>query len=145
MATIIRLFEVAPFPNRIEVCGEAISLATIKTTIDRGTELVSLSLILPSIAYPLPVLSIQKCPKALHLVKNLFPIKISPGLPLAGKVKKFEKNWEKLTKNSTVLNIVHGYQILFIEHPYQTSLPVGGKIAPEEKELVQKQSPRSVL
>ena len=76
----------------------------------------------------------QEYPKVHHLVKNLFLVKISPGLPLARRVKNFAKNWEKLTKEPAVLDIVHGYQIPFIEHLYQTSLPVVEKITPGEKE-----------
>ena len=38
-----------------------------------------------------------------------------------------------------MFNTVHGYQIPFTEHPYQTSLPVGGKITLEKKELVEEE------
>ena len=65
-------------------------------------------------------------------------MKISPGLPLEGRVKDFAKNWEKSIKDPAVLNIVHGYQIPFIEH-CQTSLPAGGKTTPEEKETVEEE------
>ena len=81
----------------------------------------------------------QEYPKVHHLIKNLFPVKISRGLPLGGRVKHFAKNWKKLTKDPAVLNIVHGYQIPFIDHSYQTFLQVGGKIIPEEKELVEEE------
>ena len=81
----------------------------------------------------------QEYPKVYHSVKRLFPVKISPGLPLAGRVKHFAKNWEKLTKDPAELNMVYGYRIPFIEHPYQTSLPVGGKITPKKKELVEEE------
>ena len=139
MATIISPFEVTSSSNRIEVGGGAVSLATIKTITDQAKELVNQNLNLLSSVYPVPVLSIQECVMVHHLVKILFPTNISPGLLLAVRVKNFAKNWKKLTKDPAVWNIVHAYQIPFIEHPYQTSLPVGGKITPDKKELVEEE------
>ena len=95
--------------------------------------MVSQNLNLPSSLYPVPVLSMQEYPSVHDLVKNIFHVKISPRLPLTGRVKYFAKNWEKITKDPAVLNIVHGYQFPFIEHSYQTFSPVGGNITLEEK------------
>ena len=47
------------------------------------------------------------------LVVNLFPEKIKQ-LPKAGRVKHFVKNWQKLTNNPMVLDIVRRYEIPFI-------------------------------
>ena len=79
MATIISPFEGASSPNRMEVVGEAISLVIINTTADRATELVSQNLSIASSVYPVPVIPMQEYPMVHHLVKNLFPVKISPG------------------------------------------------------------------
>ena len=73
MAAIISHFEGSFSPNRIEVEGEAIPLAIIKTTTDWATEMVSQNLYLPSSVYRVPVQSMQEYSKAHHLVKNLFP------------------------------------------------------------------------
>ena len=101
--------------NRIEVTGEEISLAIIKTTTDWAAELVCQNLSLTYPVYPVPVLSMQEYLKVLHdLVKYLFPMKIYPELPLAGRVKYFAKEWEKLTKDAGVLKL-HKHQIPFVD------------------------------
>ena len=51
----------------------------------------------------------QEYPKEYHLVKNIFPIKISSKLPLSWRVKRFAN---KLTKDPAALNVVHGYKFL---------------------------------
>ena len=113
MAKIVSPFKGTPSSNRTEVTGKEISLAIIKTTTDWATELVCQNLSLTYSVYPVPVLSMQE--KVLHdLVKYLFPMKIYPGLPLAGRVKDFAKEWEKLTKDPAVLKL-HKHQIPFVD------------------------------
>ena len=113
MAKIVSRFKGTPSSNRIEVTGKEISLAIIKTRTDWATELVCQNLSLTYSVYPVPVLSMQE--KVLHdLVKYLFPMKIYPGLPLAGRVKDFAKEWEKLTKDPAVLKL-HKHQIPFVD------------------------------
>ena len=50
------------------------------------------------------------------LVVNLFPVKIKQ-LPKVGRVKHFVKNWQKLTDDPMILDIVRGYEIPFILLP----------------------------
>ena len=75
----------------------------------------------------MPVLSVQDYPKVQNLVKNLFPFRISPGLPLSGRVKYFLENSKKLTKDPSILEIVQGYKIPFLETSHQTFLPKAGR------------------
>ena len=115
MAKIVSPFKGTPSSNRIEVTGEEISLAIIKTTTDWATELVCQNLSLTYSVYPVPVLSMQEYLQVLYdLVKYLFPMKIYPGLPSAGRVKHFAKEWEKLTKDAGVLKL-HKHQIPFVD------------------------------
>ena len=86
--------------------------------------------------YQVPVLSVQEYPKVHKLVRNLFPVRVSSGLPLAGRVKYFIRNWKRLTGDMAVLNIVNGYQIPLLDSPRQPFLPPGAKLCPEEKQLV---------
>ena len=117
-----QLFRRSLLPQQDRGRGRSSFFSYHKTTTDWATELVSQNLNLSSSVYPVPVLSMQEYPKIHNLVKNLFPAKISPGLPLAERVKHLAKKCEKLTKDPAVLNKVHGYQIPFIEHTYQLSL-----------------------
>ena len=56
--------------------------------------------------------------------------------PLAGKLKHFLKNWEKVTIDSTILSIVKGYSIDFAETPYQQRTPIRAKLNQVQEELV---------
>ena len=113
--------------------GRIISKATNPKV--EATELVSLTS--SSLQTNLvPILSVQDYPKVHRLVKNLFPVKLSQSLPLAGRVKFFIKNWEKLTKDPSVLEIVQGYKIPFTDTPHRTFLPKAGNLSKEEKKLV---------
>ena len=137
MAIIISPFEGTSSFNRIEVGGEEVSLASIKTTTDEARELVNQDLNLLSSVYPALVLSIQEYSMVHHLVKNVFSVKNLPRAPFSRDGETFCKKQGKTNKRSSCLE--HGYQIPFIEHLYQTSLPVGGKTTPEKKELVEKE------
>ena len=57
------------------------------------------------------------------LVKALFPIYSVPVGPLAGRLSLFYSNWTKLTQDPNILNIIQGFEIPFLEKPYQTKLP----------------------
>ena len=43
---------------------------------------------------------------------NLFPVR-NKQLPSAGWVKHFEKNWQKLTNDAMIMDVVRGYKIAF--------------------------------
>ena len=49
----------------------------------------------------------------------------------------FFRNWEKLTSNSSILNIVKGYQIPFLSVPIQKSCLSLISMIPKEKILVE--------
>ena len=60
----------------------------------------------------------------IHLaIKGLFPPKKAQNFPQAGRLQYFLENWEKLTSNPAILNIVKGYQIPFLSAPIQKSCP----------------------
>ena len=60
----------------------------------------------------------------IHLaIKGLFPPKKAQNFPQAGRLQYFLENWEKLTSNPAILNIVKGYQIPFLSVPIQKSCP----------------------
>ena len=46
------------------------------------------------------------------------------------------KNWEKVTSNSTILSIVKGYSIDFVETRYQPKTPTRAKLKQIQEELV---------
>ena len=66
-----------------------------------------------------------KTPDLLNLneYKNVHPfVKMlfqenKESFPPAGKLKYFLKNWEKVTNDTTILNIVKSYSIEFVESP----------------------------
>lgn len=51
---------------------------------------------------------------------KLFPQEQRSGLPVAGRLKNFQKNWKKLTRKPQVLELVECYQIPFSSKPKQT-------------------------
>ena len=64
------------------------------------------------------LLNLSEYQKVHPFVKTLF--KETRGtFPLAGRLKYFLKNWEKVTNDSIILGIVKGYSIGFVETPYQ--------------------------
>ena len=69
------------------------------------------------------------------LVANLFPVKIKQ-LPKAGRVKHFVKNWQRLTNDPMILDIVNGYEIPFILPPRQSRLPNLCRLTKEVSDLV---------
>ena len=69
------------------------------------------------------------------LVANLFLVKIKQ-LPKAGRVKHFVKNWQRLTNDPMILDIVNGYEIPFILPPRQSRLPNLCQLTKEASDLV---------
>ena len=45
-------------------------------------------------------------------------------IPLGGRLKHFVSNWEKITRDSTILGALKGYKIEFLKTPSQKSVPV---------------------
>jgi len=73
------------------------------------------------------------------LVKALFPVKVRPGLFLAGKLKCYLGNWEKLTQDPQILQHVQGYKIPLKEKPFQRFPPIPPKLSPKEIEQVDRE------
>ena len=127
----------APFPIHSKAGGRAATSTPkeIETKIET-IELVSQTYFHSSTQNPIPVLTVQDYPKVHRLVMNLFKTKIKAGIPLAGRTKRFLENWKQLTQDPSILEIVQGYKIPFIEFPRQTFLPRRGNLTSKEKELV---------
>ena len=72
-----------------------------------------------------PVL--QYLPQIHPRVRSLFLEDLPCRYPLAGRFKYFRKNWEKLSSNQAVLNMISGYKVPFSEVPrqgkYQRQVP----------------------
>ena len=56
------------------------------------------------------------------VIKNLLKY-ITGQLPLAGRVKIFLQNWEKLTRDQNILEIVQGWKIPLLAQPYERANP----------------------
>ena len=68
------------------------------------------------------LLSASEFCKIHPLVASLLPVKIKQ-LPKAGRVKHFVRNWQRLTNDLMILDIVRGYEISFILPQRQSWLP----------------------
>ena len=60
------------------------------------------------------------------MLKKLFYLKF-PDIPLAGRLKYFQKNWKILIQDPKILSIVKDYDIPFVEKPYQYQIPAKAK------------------
>ena len=69
------------------------------------------------------------------LAVNLFPLKIKQ-LPGAGRVKHFVKNWQKLTNDPMILDVVSGYKIHFTLPQRQSKLPNSNHLTKKATDLV---------
>ena len=56
-----------------------------------------------------------------RVVKNLFRPLHLPG-PLAGRLKLYVQHWRKLTNDKTILNTITGWNIPFMQKPFQKTL-----------------------
>ena len=75
--------------------------------------------------------------KEVHpLIRNLLDSKIKQA-PLAGRLRFYLKNWEKLTQDPNILAIVQGYNIPFSEEPFQEVLPTTPRVNQEERILIE--------
>ena len=66
------------------------------------------------------------------LVRNLFQVKVRQA-PLAGRLKFYSENWEKLTKDVNILSIVQGFKIPFSQNPFQYGAPQLARVNQEER------------
>jgi len=81
----------------------------------------------------------QDFPRIHPLVKNLFSVGVSPRLPLAGRINFLLRNWQRLTNDKSLLQIVQGYKIPFSSIPKQTFRIRESCKGKEEKNLIEKE------
>ena len=81
------------------------------------------------------LLNLNDYQKVYPFVKTLFK-ETRETFPLAGRLKYFLKNWEKVTDVSTNLSIVKDYPIDIVETPYQSRIPIRAKLNQVQEELV---------
>ena len=81
------------------------------------------------------LLNLSDYQKVQPFVKTLFKETRKTFL-LAGRLKYFLKNWGKVTNDSTILSIVKGYSIDFVQTPYQPKAPIRAKLNQVQEELV---------
>ena len=81
------------------------------------------------------LLNLSDYQKVYPFVKTLFR-ETRETFPLAGRLKYFLKNWEKVRNDSTILSRLEGYSIDLVETPYQPITPVRAKLKKVQEELV---------
>ena len=69
-------------------------------------------------------------------IKGLFPPKEFQNFSQASRLQYFLENWEKLTSNAFILNIMKGYQILFLPVPIKKFCLPRISMTPQEEVLV---------
>ena len=70
-----------------------------------------------------------------HLLRNIFQLRNQSNL-FAGRIKRFLSNWERLTTDKEVLNIVKGWEIPLLAKPIQQREPHSIKMTVEETSTV---------
>ena len=70
--------------------------------------------------------------KAHPLVRNLLHVKARQA-PLAGRLKSYSENWEKLTQDVNFLSIVQGFKIPFSQTPFQYGPPQLARVNQEKR------------
>ena len=79
----------------------------------------------------------REIPKNVHpLLKDLFTEDI-PVIPLAGRLKHFTKNWEKITNDQNILKVIRGLKLDFIQKPHQNQGPHPIRMGKEDRHLMQ--------
>ena len=81
------------------------------------------------------LLNLSDYQKVHSFVKTLFK-ETREGFPLAGRLKFFLKKWGKVTNDSTILSIVKGYSMDFVETPYQPKTPRRAKLNQVQEQIV---------
>ena len=81
------------------------------------------------------LLNLSDYQKVHSFVKTLFK-ETREGFPLAGRLKFFLKKWGKVTNDSTILSIVKGYSMDFVEIPYQPKTPRRAKLNQVQEQIV---------
>ena len=69
------------------------------------------------------------------LIRHLFPEKIVQA-PLAGRIKFFLQNWQQVTRDQRILDIVKGWKIPLLTKPKQRRPPKPFLLSPQEKLII---------
>ena len=69
------------------------------------------------------LLVLQDLPQVHLLVRSLFPEDLQCWYWLAGRLKYFWKNWEKVSSDRAILHMISGYKVPFPEVPRQSKYP----------------------
>ena len=83
--------------------------------------------------YPATILNHLKCMGIQPMPTGL----ARQSLPVAGRIKHFLPNWEKLTQDTWVLETVEGFMVPFRQKPFQQQLPKPLKHSKAEEDLLQ--------
>ena len=122
-------FDQAPYPKASkEVGGEASYLQD-----EEGVSSFSQS------QFPqmrVEMLSPQNYSHIHPVIKKLLHVENMQNFQPAKHLRHFLKNWEKLTKDPFILELVKGYQILFLSEPFQTAPPRSISMSQEETGIV---------
>ena len=79
------------------------------------------------------ILPLQDYPMIHPVVRQMFSSQNLQDIPAAGRLKYFLQNWEKLTQDPQILQLVKGYQIPFHTYPLQQFPPHPLKLNKEEQ------------
>ena len=104
-------------------------------TLQEDKEGVRMNILIAPSINSMDLLSPSEFFKIHPLVVNLFPVKIKQ-LRSAGRVKHFVKNWQKLTNDPLILDIVRGYKIPFVLPSRQSKLPNLCQLTKQVSDLV---------
>ena len=79
------------------------------------------------------------------LVRVLFSINSIPEVLLARRLKFFYSNWAELMQDLKILNIVHGFEILFLENSVQGKPPNLPLLNQKQSKLVKEERKEMLL
>ena len=82
---------------------------------------------------------LHKLGKIHPALRGMFPIMPEGYLKPVGKIRCFHKNWEVLTQDPQVLDVVKGFSIPWMEEPLQSRIPPPCPLKPDEMKLVDKE------
>ena len=82
------------------------------------------------------ILSPQDYPHIHPVMIKLLYVENMHNFQRAGRLQYFLKEWEEITKDPFILELVKGYQIPFLSEPFQTAPPSSISISQEETAIV---------
>ena len=82
---------------------------------------------------------LHKLGKIHPALRGMFPIMPEGYIKPVGKIRCFLKNWEVLTQDPQVLDVVESFSIPFMKEPLQSRIPPACPLKPDEMKLVDKE------